>query len=295
MEALKTNLERLVVQSVIGEVASPLYGFVAFRVGADGTPRALPSTGGIVYNFRIGDSATQLAGDHVEPGVSIRNFEGDRSATSPTNLALITLACIGNRARVVTGDAKGELGYVTGLHGGINHVLVDFPTVVLEQLVIGDKIQIKAVGMGLELADFPAVTAMNLDPTLLERMGVRAGTGGLLDVPVTHIVPARTMGSGLGHPHSDSGDYDIQMFDPRVVAEHHLDTLRFGDFVAITDAAGEFGRIYLEGAVTIGVVVHSRSDVAGHGPGVTTVLTSRRGGIRPVIDPSANLKRLLYG
>jgi hypothetical protein len=84
MEALRTNLERLVVQSVIGEVASPLYGFVAFRVGADGTPRALPSTGGIVYNFRIGDSATQLAGDHVEPGVSIRNFEGDRSATSPT-------------------------------------------------------------------------------------------------------------------------------------------------------------------------------------------------------------------
>src|SRR6188768_1242424 len=175
MEALRTNHERLVVQSVIGEVASPLYGFVAFRVGADGAPRALPSTGGIVYNFRIGDSAIQLAGDHVEPGVSIRNFEGDRSAASPTNLALNTLACIGNRARVVSGDAKGELGYVTGLHGGINHVLVDFPTVVLEQLVIGDKIQIKAVGMGLELTDFPAVTAMNLDPTLLERLAVRAG------------------------------------------------------------------------------------------------------------------------
>jgi hypothetical protein len=103
------------------------------------------------------------------------------------------------------------------------------------------------------------------------------------------------MGSGLGHPHSESGDYDIQMFDPQVVAEHHLDTLRFGDFVAIVDAAHEYGRIYLAGAVSVGVVVHSRSDVAGHGPGVTTVLTSRSGRIRPVIDPGANLRRLLYG
>jgi hypothetical protein len=292
---LRTNQDRLVMQSVIGEIASPLYGFVAFRVGADGKPRALPSTGGIVYNYRIGDSAVHLAGDHVEPGVSIRNFEGDRSATSPMNLGLNTLACIGNRARVVTGDAKGELGYVTGLHGGINHVLVDFPSVVLEQLVIGDKIQIKSYGMGLELLDFPDVAAMNLDPTLLERLGARPGTDGRLDVPVTHLVPAKTMGSGLGHPHSDSGDYDIQMFDPQVVAEHHLDTLRFGDFVAILDAAHEYGRIYLGGAVSVGVVVHSRSDVAGHGPGVTTVLTSRTGKIRPVIDPGANLKRLLYG
>jgi hypothetical protein len=292
---LRTNHDRLVMQSVIGEISSPLYGFTAFRVGADGKPRVLPSTGGIVYNFRIGDSAVNLAGDHIEPGVSIRNFEGDRSAESPMNLGLNTLSCVGNRARVVTGDAKGELGYVTGLHGGINHVLIDFSTVVLEQLTIGDKIQVKSFGMGLELLDFPAVTAMNLDPTLLARWGVKAGADGRLDVPVTHLVPAKTMGSGLGHPHSDSGDYDIQMFDPKVVAEHALDTLRFGDLVAIIDAAHEYGRIYLEGAVSIGVVVHSRSDVAGHGPGVTTLLTSRSGRIRPVVDPGANLKRLLYG
>jgi hypothetical protein len=47
--------------------------------------------------------------------------------------------------------------------------------------------------------------------------------------------------------------------------------------------------------VSVGVVVHSRSDIAGHGPGVTTVLTSRSGKIHPIIDPRANLKRLLYG
>jgi Domain of unknown function (DUF4438) len=283
------------MQSVIGEITSPLVSFAAFRVGADGKPRALPGTGGITYSHRIGDSAVDLAADHVEPGVSIRNLEGDRTPASPTNLGLNTLACVGNRARVVSGDAKGEQGYVTGLHGGINHVLVDFPAVVLEQLVIGDRIQVKAFGMGLELLDHPEVTVMNLDPGLLVRLGIAAGVDGRLEVPVTHEIPAKIMGSGLGHPHSESGDYDIQMFDPQVVAENRLDTLRFGDLVAIRDAAHEHGRIYFGGAVSIGVVVHSRSDVAGHGPGVTSLLTSRAGRIRPVIDPEANLKRLLYG
>lgn len=291
---LRTNHDRLVMQSVLGEIASPLFSMTAFRVGADGTPRLLPGTGGIVYNHRIGDSAVDLVGDHVEPGVSIRNLEGDRTPGSPTNLGLNTLSCIGNRARVVSGDAKGEMGYVTGLHGGINHVLVDFPAIVLDQLAIGDRIQVKAFGMGLEVLDFPEVSAMNIDPDLVERLGLRAG-GEVLEAPVTHRVPSMIMGSGLGHPHSGSGDYDIQLFDRRVVDEYHLDTLRFGDFVAILDAAHEHGRIYYRGAVSIGVVVHSRSDVAGHGPGVTTVLTSRAGKIRPVIDPKANLRRLLYG
>jgi hypothetical protein len=294
-DPIRTNRDRLVVQSVLGEISSPLFGPAAFRVGAEGKPRLGPGTGGIVYSHRIGDSAIDLVGDHVEPGVSIRNLEGDRSLSSPTNLALNTLSCVGNRARLVSGDAKGEQGYVTGLHGGINHVLIDFPSVVLEQLAIGDKIQIKAHGTGMELPDHPEVTPMNLDPGLFERLGAGDGGDGVLEVPVTHRVPAMIMGSGLGHPHSASGDYDIQLFDRKVVEEYELDSLRFGDLVAILDAAHEHGRIYFGGAVSVGVVVHSRSDVAGHGPGVTTLLTSRSGKIRPTIDPKANLKRLLYG
>ena len=35
----------------------------------------LPATGGISYNVRSGDSAFGWSGDHVEPGVSIRNRE----------------------------------------------------------------------------------------------------------------------------------------------------------------------------------------------------------------------------
>ncbi|MGD8397170.1 MAG: DUF4438 domain-containing protein, partial [Candidatus Eiseniibacteriota bacterium] len=230
----------------------------------------------------------------VEPGVSLSNREGGVDPRAPANLALNVLACIGNRARVVSGDAKGELGYVTGKHGGIHHVLVDFPETVLERLVIGDRIQITACGQGLELLDHPDVLIMNLAPELLERLGL-AEDGERLAVPVTHILPAKLMGSGYGQAEAASGDIDIQLFDPRELEAHGLATLRFGDFVAIRDMAAEHGRVYLGGAVTIGVVVHSRSDVAGHGPGVTAIASSRRGALVPRVDPNANLKRLLDG
>jgi hypothetical protein len=291
---LRTNREQLVAQSVIGEITSPRLSAAAYRVGQDGTPRILPGTGGIVYSHRIGDSAVDLAGDHVEPGVSIRNLEGDGELSSPTNIALNTLVCIGNKARVVSGDAKGETGYVTGTHGGINHVLIDFPAVVLDQLVIGDKIQIVSCGVGLRLEGFPQIAIMNTAPELFDRMGVEAD-GERLVVPVTHTIPAQLMGSGYGHSHSASGDIDIQLFDRQEFESHNLGSLRFGDIVAIQDMAAEHGRVFLRGAVTVGVVVHSSSYMAGHGPGVTMLMSSRTGLITPRITDDANLKRLLYG
>jgi hypothetical protein len=290
---VQTNRDRLVAQSVIGEITSPRMAVAAFRVGQEGKARIAPGTGGIVYTHRIGDSAIDLVGDHVEPGVSVANREGDGSPTTPANVALNTLACIGNRARVVSGDAKGESGYVTGTHGGINHVLIDFPGVVLDQLTIGDKIQIRAFGTGLELVGIGGVAVMNLDPELFERLDVRLD-GDAIEVPVTHVIPAKLMGSGYGHAHAASGDIDIQLFDPHEYEEHRLASLRFGDLVAISDMAAEHGRIWYRGAVTIGVVVHSRSDVAGHGPGVTMIMSSRNGRIQPRIDSEANLKQLLY-
>ena len=57
---LRTNKNRLVMQSVIGEIASPLTTMAAYRVGADGTPRVYPATGGIVYNYRIGGTLLGL-------------------------------------------------------------------------------------------------------------------------------------------------------------------------------------------------------------------------------------------
>jgi hypothetical protein len=285
---IRTNQDQLVCQSVIGEITSPLGGINPYRVNPDGRADIYPGVGGITYNLRIGDLAGAMFGDHVEPGVSISNFTQVQGQPGP-NRALNQFSCVGNVARVVSGEARGKTGRVTGKHGGIEHVLVDFPPEILEQLVIGDKIQIRAQGCGLSLPDFPGIRAMNLDPGLLATIPLKKRKGGRLEVPVTHEVPARIMGSGIGAAHSLSGDYDIQLFDAPTVEEYGLDDLRLGDFVAIRDADATFGRIYKTGGVVIGIVVHASCVLAGHGPGVMVAMTSREGLLVPKISATANL------
>ncbi len=287
---LKTNREQLICQSVIGEITSPLGGINPYRIDPEGRSAIYPGVGGITYNLRIGDKACGLFADHVEPGVSLSNFTQFQGQPGP-NRALNLFSCVGNPATVVSGEAKGEKGRVTGKHGGIEHVLLDFPTEVMEQLVIGDKIQIRAYGCGLQLLDHPTVKVMNLDPELLAELPLKATQKGKLRVPVTHLVPAAIMGSGLGSPHSQSGDYDIQLFDRPTVEQYGLDDLRLGDFVAITDADASYGRIYRRGGVVIGIVVHSDCVLAGHGPGVMVVMAAANGEIEPLLDPGANLRR----
>ncbi len=46
-------------------------------------------------------------------------------------------------------------------------------------------------------------------------------------------------------------------------------------------------------AVSIGVVVHSCCTQAGHGPGVTTLISSADGAVDPVMDPCANIANYL--
>ena len=86
------------------------------------------------------------------------------------------------------------------------------------------------------------------------------------------------------------GDYDITMHDKEINKKYGLDDLRFGDIVAIENADNRHGRQYQTGAVSIGVVVHSDCVLAGHGPGVTTLMTALDGKIVPFIDADANLK-----
>ena len=59
--------------------------------------------------------------------------------------------------------------------------------------------------------------------------------------------------------------------------------------MAITDADTRFGRNFMTGAMTIGVVVHSDCILAGHGPGVTTLMTCKTPLIEVFIDENANL------
>lgn len=289
---LRMNVDRLVKISVFGEVASPIFGRGVYNISAEGVPVVLPGVGGITYNVRVGDPACGWEADHVEPGVSIENRENDPRFGQGANAALNVLSCVGNEAVVVSGDAKGARGVVTGKHGGIEHVLVDFPPETLERLMLGDKVLVKAFGVGLKLLDFPDVRVMNLDPRFLEAIDPKVEDGRLV-VPVTHVVPAGIMGSGLGANQTYSGDYDIQLFDEGVRREFGLDDLRLGDLVAILDADHSFGRIYRRGAVSVGIVVHTNCVSSGHGPGVTTLFTSSGGRIVPRVDAGANIARLL--
>jgi len=200
---------------------------------------------------------------------------------------------MGNQTRVVSGDAKGAVGIVTGHHGGIEHVLIDFAQDALEKLCIGDKILVKAYGQGLKLLDYPEIKVFNLDPSLLEKMNVKEINDGTIEVPVTCEIPAKLMGSGLGAASVASGDYDITTADKKMVEKYKLDQLRFGDIVAISDADNSYGRSYREGAVSIGIVVHSDCVIAGHGPGVATLLTSTTNKIKFHIDADANIANYL--
>jgi len=288
---LATNAEKLIKISVMGEVASPTIRSI-YNVSATGKPVVLPGVGGITYNLRVGDPACGWEADHVEPGVSVENKENDTRSGQAANTAFNVLSCVGNKATVVNGDAKGAEGTVTGKHGGIEHVLVDFPAEVLEKLVLGDRILVKAFGVGLKLVDFPEIKVLNTDPALLDVWSIEP-KGDKLEVPVTHIVPAAIMGSGLGANQVNSGDYDIQLFDKAVVEQYGLESLRLGDLVAIIDADHSFGRIYRQGAVSVGVVIHTNCVTAGHGPGVTTLMTSPDGKIIPQINQKANIASLL--
>lgn len=260
------------------------YGWEVTRTGQG---MMLPSVGGITYNVKVGDSVYGLAGDHIEPGVSLTSDPS--KLTQDPNRGFNIFSCVGNEAVILSGDAKGEMGRVTGHHGGVEHVLVDFPDRALEKLTHDDKVLIRAFGQGLRLLDSPDIHCFSLDPTLFAKLGVRPGGDGGLEIPVAAIVPGKLMGSGLGHSDIFKGDYDIQTSDMAAIREHQLDRLRFGDLVAIVDHDSSFGWNYQEGAVSIGVVVHGDSQLAGHGPGVQTLLTSRKGLLRPVVHPDANI------
>ncbi len=290
---MNLNTDQLIKTIVVGEISHPTLRKTGYVITSDGKVEVYPSVGGITLNCRIGDSAVRWMADHVEPGVSIRNNGPSVGEYSP-NAALNVLACIGNKATVISGAAKGATGYVTGKHGGVDHVLVDFEPEILAQLAIGDRIQVHAFGVGLRLLDYhPDILVMNIDPTLFQKLDIQE-TEGFLTVGVTHIIPAKLMGAGLGVTSAHSGDYDIQLFDTEAIREYELNSLRLGDIVAIMDSDASYGWIYHKGAISIGVVVHSSSVISGHGPGVTTILTSRAGKIKPVINPDMNLKKLLY-
>lgn len=287
---LKTNEDQVVEMFMECKPGPPRVG-PGWKVDHNGVPFLLPGIGGITLNVGVGDPAFGLAGDHIEPGVSC-TANADKPNEFPNN-SLQFLACAGNEAKILSGDAKGKTGVVIGHHGGSEHIIVEFSRKVKEQMGYDDKIRIRVRGQGLVLLDYPDIRLFNLSPDLLHKMQIQPDKNGRLTVPVTTQVPASCMGSGLGRPHVGAGDYDVMTSDPDTVRQYHLDSMRFGDFVALMDHDNAYGRAFRKGAVSIGVVVHSDCRLAGHGPGITTLMTSPAGLIVPRQDPRANIADLL--
>jgi hypothetical protein len=279
--ALKTNKDKLITTAVQA-VVQPA-GSSGYWATYDGKTSARLGTASINYTVSIGDSTYGWANaDHVEPDVTIQGRDKERAGAC----AIAILACIGNEAKVLSGEAKGAKGFYIGRHAGSDD-LAWFPKDVKEKLTIDDEIQVKAKGVGLQIEDFEDVKVNKLSPELLENMGLKI-EGDQLVVPVVMEVPGRIMGSGIGGQFIENIDYDIQTTDPKTVEEFGLKKLRLGDLVAIRDHYDFYGRGRYEGAVTIGVCIHGFSESAGHGPGLNPVLSALPGRIKTVIDPHAN-------
>lgn len=279
--AVRTNKDRLIVTAVEG-VVQPTGG-AAYSVSYDGRPTFDLGMASINYRVSLGDSVYGWAeGDHVEPDVTIQGKE----YPYPGDCPLALLACIGNEAEVVTGEAKGAKGYYIGRHAGSDDK-VWFPEETVEKLVLNDKVQVKAKGVGLRVEGFEDVKVNKISPELLEKLGLAVEEGRLV-VPVVMEIPGHIMGSGMGYQPVESLDYDIQTTCPEIVDEYNLKTLKLGDVVAIRDAYSAYAPGRYAGAVTIGTIIHGFSDMAGHGPGVTPILSAAPGRIKTKIDPNAN-------
>src|SRR4030066_1466705 len=102
---LRTNEDRLIKFAVQGSVVYPkCFGWELTSTGAS---LMLPSVGGITYNVKVGDPVFGLAGDHIEPCVSLSS--DPKEPNKDPNRAFNTFSCIGNEAIVISGDAEGTI------------------------------------------------------------------------------------------------------------------------------------------------------------------------------------------
>jgi hypothetical protein len=279
---LRWNFDELVDMAVTGQVSQPAMRRGGYVHWPDGVGVILPGMHGITYNARVGDKAFGWAGDHVEPGVSIAN------PNEQADYALHYLSCIGNEAEVVTGLARGARGVVTGEHA---RLLVDFPPEVLEQMTIGDTVQVRTRGRGLRLLSHPALEFKQTSPSLAEALALET-QGNKVTCPVAMELPPRIMGSGA-ELNAEFVDQDLMSGDRALMAELGIDQMRLGDLIGIRNVDHRFGRSYRDGWVAICLCIHGDSVMTGHGPGILTLITGPADLLDFHIEPETNISHSL--
>ncbi|WP_377296877.1 DUF4438 domain-containing protein [Rhizobium sp. SGZ-381] len=287
--SIELNEADLVSVSVGGAIAHPGFpGLPAepYRLAADGTPFLLPTFGGIVYNVSVGDRAFGWAADCIHPGVSIKG------ADDLKNRGLNVFSCLGNTAVVMTGQAQGAKGVVTGKSGRFSEqVIVHFPVEVRRKMAVGDQIVVRALGTGMEIRGHAAVACKGLSPALLKALPKKVEDG-VLKIGVVATVPAHLVGAGAGLT-SEGGSLHIQTTDRAEVEKAGLSSLRLGDVVAIENTDSRYNHGYLRGALGIGVVGQTDGPRAGYGPGLTVIMTAPKGELGSFAAPGTNIATLL--
>ena len=281
-EELRWNFDELVDMAVTGQVSQPAMRRGGYVHWPDGVGVILPGMHGITYNARVGDRAFGWAGDHVEPGVSIANPD------EQADYALHYLSCIGNEAEGVTGLARGARGVVTGEHA---RLLVDFPPEVLEEMTIGDTVQVRTRGRGLRLLSHPALEFKQTSPSLARALALEI-QGNKVTCPVAMELPPRIMGSGA-ELNAEFVDQDLMSGDRALMAELGIDQMRLGDLIGIRNVDHRFGRSYRDGWVAICLCIHGDSVMTGHGPGILTLITGPADLLDFHIEPETNIAHSL--
>ncbi len=260
-----------VAMNLAGLVESPSIGSTPYRVDRVGRPYVPVGDGGIVLGVHLGDLVAAVDGDHVAPGATVAHHD------PAARFGLTSYACTGNPVRVRDGAAAGALGWVLGKRGEEGRVLIALPDDALAVLQPGDGVAVRAYGQGAVLPG-TAVAMMNLDPRLLDPLGIVLAAG-RAEVPVRAIVPGRLAGNGIGRP---AQQWDVDLAFP--TDDPVLAGLRLGDLLAVTDLDVRHNIGYRRGWVTVGVVVHGDSPLPGHGPGLTPLLTGPADLLTPRCD-----------
>ena len=283
MTSIKTNVADLVEVGISAQVAHPELSKGVYKPTKHGENVVPIGMGGIVYNVGIGSNAFRPGGDHIEPAVSIRNPDIE------VDQALHYYGCIGNEVVLIDGPAAGKKGTITGEHA---RLIVHFDEDILQSMNGMDQVVVKTVGRGLTINGYEGVVTKKIAPQILKRWDISVGSDGTLDVPVVAEIPSYIMGSGYELA-PDFVDQDMMTPDWEELKALGLQDLKLGDIVAVADSDHRFSRRYLEGAVTIALIMHGDSSWLGHGPGCQELMSCVNGEIRPVVDPNCNIGGLL--
>jgi hypothetical protein len=279
---IKTNENKLIKMSIGGYVTQPSFKNPGYIPNNDGQSVIFPGMFGVVNNVKVGDRAFGWAGDHIEPGVSIDSEQINE------HFALHYLVCTGNKAIIRSGGAKGKVGIVTGEHA---RNLIHFDNKTLEQICVGDQIDILAHGRGLKLLDFPEIEIKKIDPNLLKSMKLKIINKKLI-VDVVIELPIKIMGSGA-ELNSEYVDQDLMSGDRELMKKLKIDQMKLGDLIVINHADHKWGRSFKKNHVSIAICIHGDSVMTGHGPGIMTIMTGNKKYLGWNISKNANLKKIL--